>query len=150
MDDDNTTSFWEPCWACRVIAGEPVGCVVIETEEVLVLINPFALTPGHALVVPRGHVENLYELPDELAAPILSTAARVARASKRAFAADGVTLRQNNGAASDQHLFHFHLHVIPRFDGDAGQFDASPQLAGHAEQEAWAARLRLAIEAGRS
>jgi histidine triad (HIT) family protein len=149
MDDDKT-SFWEPCWACRVIAGEPVGCVVSETEQVVVLINPFSLTPGHALVVPRSHVENLYELPDELAAPILSTAARVARAAKRAFAADGVTLRQNNEAASDQHLFHFHLHVIPRFIGDAEQFDVSPQLAGRAEQEAWASRLRLAIDAGRS
>ncbi|MCA1567428.1 MAG: HIT family protein [Acidobacteria bacterium] len=147
---DDKTSFWEPCWACRVMAGEPVGCVVIETEQVLVLINPFALTPGHALVVPRSHVENLYELPDELAAPILSTAARVARAVKREFAADGVTLRQNNEASSDQHLFHFHLHVIPRFSGDTEQFGASPQLAGRAEQEAWASRLRLAIEAVRS
>jgi histidine triad (HIT) family protein len=132
------------------MAGEPVGCVVSETDQVTVLINPFSLTPGHALVVPRRHIENLYELPDELAAPILSTAAKVARASKRAFAADGVTLRQNNEAASDQHLFHFHLHVIPRFDGDIEQFNASPQLAPRTEQEAWASRLRLAIEAGRS
>ena len=146
MDDDKT-SFWEPCWACRVIAGEPVGCVVTATEEVLVLINPFSLTPGHALVVPRRHVENLYALPDELAAPILSTAAKVARAAKRAFAAEGITLRQNNEAASDQHLFHFHLHVIPRFAGDLERFNASPPLADRAGQEAAATRLRLAIEA---
>jgi histidine triad (HIT) family protein len=145
MDDDKTR-FWEPCWACRVIAGEAVGCVVSETEHVLVLINPFSLSPGHALVVPRRHIENLYELPDELAAPILSTAATVARASKRAFAAEGVTLRQNNEAAGDQHLFHFHLHVIPRFAGDGERFNAPPPLAGPAEQEAAAARLRLAIE----
>jgi histidine triad (HIT) family protein len=145
MGDDKTT-FWEPCWACRVIAGEPVGCVVTETEQVLVLINPFSLSAGHTLIVPRRHIKNLYELPDELAGPILSTAASVARAAKRAFEADGVTLRQNNEAASDQHLFHFHLHVIPRFAGDLERFNASPQLAGIAEQEAWASRLRLAIE----
>jgi histidine triad (HIT) family protein len=147
MDDDNKTNFWEPCWACRVIAGEPVGWIVAETEQVLVLINPFSLTPGHALVVPRRHIENLYELPDELAAPILSTAARVARAAKRAFTAAGVTLRQNNEAASDQHLFHFHLHVIPRFAGDLARFNAPPQLASPAAQEASATRLRLALEA---
>ena len=146
MDDDKT-NFWKPCWACRVIAGEAVGCVVAETEHVLVLINPFSLSAGHALVVPRRHIENLYELPDELAAPILSTAAKVARAAKRAFEADGVTLRQNNEAASDQHLFHFHLHVIPRFSGDLERFNASPALAVRAEQEAAAARLRRAIEA---
>jgi histidine triad (HIT) family protein len=144
---DDKTNFWEPCWACRVIAGEAVGSVVIEAEGVLVLINPFAISPGHALVVPRRHVKNLYELSDDLAAPILSTAAVVARAMKRAFAAEGVTLRQNNEAASDQHLFHFHLHVIPRFNGDLERFNAAPQLAGRAEQEAWASRLRLAIEA---
>jgi histidine triad (HIT) family protein len=145
MADDDETNFWEPCWACRVIAGEPVGCVVSETEQVLVLINPFSLSPGHALVVPRRHIENLYELPDELAAPVLSTAASVARAAKRAFAAEGVTLRQNNEAASDQHLFHFHLHVIPRFAGDLERFNASPPLASPADQETWATRLRLAI-----
>jgi len=145
MDDDKT-SFWEPCWACRVLAGEAVGCVVAETERVAVLINPFSLSPGHALVVPRRHIENLYELPDEFAGPILSTAARVARAAKRAFEADGVTLRQNNEAASDQHLFHFHLHVIPRFTGDLERFNAPPpQLASPAEQEASASRLRLAM-----
>ena len=76
---DDETNFWEPCWACRVVAGEAVGCVVCEMEQVLVLINPFSLSPGHALVMPRRHIENLYELPDELAAPILSMAAKVAR-----------------------------------------------------------------------
>ena len=129
-----------------MIAGEPVGCVVAETEEVLVLINPFSISAGHALVVPRRHIENLYELSDELAAPILSTAARVARAAKSAFAAAGITLRQNNEPASDQHLFHFHLHVIPRFDGDLERFNAAPQLAGLAAQEAAASRLRLALK----
>jgi histidine triad (HIT) family protein len=145
--DDGKTSFREPCRACRVIAGEPAGYIVAEWEHVLVLINPFSLAPGHALVVPRRHIENLYELPDELAAPILSTAARVARAAKRAFAAEGVTLRQNNEAASDQHLLHFHLHVIPRFAGDLARFDAPPQLASPAAQQDSASRLRLAIEA---
>jgi len=141
------TSFWEPCWACRVVAGEAVGCVVSATEHMLVLINPFSLSAGHALVVPRRHIENLYELPDELAAPILSTAAKVARAAKRAFDADGITLRQNNEAASDQHLFHFHLHVIPRFAGDIERFNAPPPLASLAEQEAAGSRLRLAMDA---
>ncbi|HEX8457802.1 MAG TPA: HIT family protein [Pyrinomonadaceae bacterium] len=145
MSDDKS-NFWEPCWACRIVAGERVGSVVTETEQVLVLINPYWLTAGHALVVPRRHVENLYELPDELAAPVLSAAARVARAQKRAFAAAGVTLRQNNEAASDQHLFHFHLHVIPRFNGDLARFNAAPALVPSAEQEAAAARLRLFLE----
>ena len=137
--------FWTPCWACRVIGGEPVGHVVAETPEVLVVLNPFPLRSGHALVIPRRHVENLYALPLDLAGPVLSTAARVARALKRAFAADGVTLRQNNEAASDQHLFHFHLHVIPRFLGDDAQFASRPTLADHDRQSETASRLRDAL-----
>jgi histidine triad (HIT) family protein len=144
MEDDKT-SFWEPCWACRVINGEPCGFIVAETRDVLVLINPFALADGHALVVPRKHIENLYGLPDDLAGPILSTAARVARASKRAFAAGGVTLRQNNEAASDQHLFHFHLHVIPRFNGDLERFNSEPVLSEPYEQAEMAKALRAAM-----
>jgi histidine triad (HIT) family protein len=142
---EQTKNFWgghEFCWACRVFNGESPGCVVTESKTVVVLINPFSLTPGHSLVIPRQHVENIYELPDALAAPILSTAARVARAAKRALAADGVTLRQNNEPASDQHLFHFHLHVIPRFVGDGERFSATPQPMSPAEQEAVGARLR--------
>jgi histidine triad (HIT) family protein len=127
------------------MAGETFGCVVDGSPDVLVLLNPFPLNPGHAFVVPRRHVRDLYELPDGLAGPILSTAARVARAARLAFGADGVTLRQNNGAASDQHLFHFHLHVIPRFVGDFERFEAAPRPAGRTEQDEAAARLRASL-----
>lgn len=144
--DEQPTSFWEPCWACRVISGEPVGHVIAATEEVVVLLNPFPINPGHALVVPRRHVRDIYGLPDELTGPILSMAARIARAVKREFTADGVTLRQNNEAASDQHLFHFHLHVIPRVNGDLFGFQGSPELAVDDVQQMIAVRLRGALD----
>jgi histidine triad (HIT) family protein len=129
-----------------VLAGDRPGWKVFENDNVAVLLNPFPLTDGHALVVPRQHVRNLYELPDCLAGPILSTAGRVARAAKEAFCADGITLRQNNDAASDQHLFHFHLHVIPRFEGDQERFSSTPSQVEHREQEAIAVRLRSALQ----
>jgi histidine triad (HIT) family protein len=122
-----------------------VGDIVAEQRDVLVALNPFPLAAGHALVIPRRHVVDLYELPEQLAGPVLATAARVARAAKRAFAADGITLRQNNEAASDQHLFHFHLHVIPRFVDDAARFESVPTLADPAAQREIASRLRVAL-----
>jgi histidine triad (HIT) family protein len=141
-----SSSYWEPCWACRLVAGEPCGHIVYESAEVLVALNPFAINAGHSLVMPRRHIPNIYELPDALAGPILATAAHVARAAKQAFGADGITLRQNNDPASDQHLFHFHLHVIPRRTGDAERFSAPAPLSDEASLAEAAAILRSQLD----
>jgi histidine triad (HIT) family protein len=133
-----------PCWVCAVVDGTTPACVVLDTPAVLVLASPLAMNPGHALVVPRRHVRDVYTLPDELAGPILTTAARVARAAKRAFAADGVALRQHNDTAGGQDVFHFHLHVIPRFTGDAERF-AAPRLIPGDEQARVAERLKVGL-----
>ena len=142
--------FWTPCWACRLVRGEPVGEIVAETADVLVALNPFPVASGHSLVFPRRHVANLYELPDSLAGPLLSMAAWVARETKRALAADGVTLRQNNDAASVQHLFHIHFHVIPRFAGDEARFSVPPVLIDAAVQRVTGSCLRTALASGRA
>lgn len=138
-------SFWEPCWACRAMRGEIAAGVVTETPDVVVVINPFPLTDGHALVLPRKHVANVYEMPDDLAGPVLAMASRIARGAKLAFAAEGITLRQNNDAASDQHLFHFHLHVVPRFEGDSASFNRVPEWITESEQRAMAGKLSRAL-----
>ena len=143
-------AFWRannPCWICRVSAGTAKASIVAQNEELLVLISPMPLNPGHVLVVPRRHVRDLYELPDELAEPILSMAARIARAAKRAFSADGMALRQHNEPAGGQEVFHFHLHVIPRFVGDDSRFNAVPQLITRERQESLAAELRATLGA---
>ncbi len=135
----------DPCWLCRVAANAAKASIVSETADVLVLISPVPINPGHALVIPRRHIRNVYDLPDELAGPILSTAARVARASKVAFSADGISLRQNNDPAGDQEVFHFHLHVIPRFGGDDARPSLRPPLISLEQQESLATKLRAAL-----
>ena len=142
MTASMSSDFWSPCWACRLVAGENCGHLVHETPDVVVALNPFAINPGHSLIMPRRHIPNIYELPEMLAGPILSVAAAVARAAKQAFGADGITLRQNNDAASDQHLFHFHLHVIPRVAGDHVRFGAPAAMVDDESLAAAAARLR--------
>ncbi len=122
--------------------GEFSENIVYENADVIAAINPFSLAVGHTLVMPRRHIQNIYELPDAAAGPILSAAAIVARAAKQILTADGVTLRQNNEAASDQHLFHFHLHVIPRFAGDSERFNSEAQLFSTGEQKVAAAIMR--------
>jgi histidine triad (HIT) family protein len=134
-----------PCWVCAVVDGTTKAFVVFETPSVLVLVSPLSLNPGHTLIVPRRHIRDLYTLPEELAGSILSAASRVARAAKRALSADGITLRQHNDTAGGQEVFHFHLHDVPRFSGDAERFDAPPQLISFREQEDIAGRLRVAL-----
>lgn len=131
-----------PCWICRVSAGTAKAAIVAQTDELLVIVSPMPLNVGHTLVVPRRHIRDLYELPDELAGPLLSTASRMARAAKLAFSADGVTLRQHNEPAGGQEVFHFHLHVIPRFVGDDTRYNTMPRLITREEQESHAAKLR--------
>lgn len=137
------------CWACKAIRGEVPASIVEETPGVVTLVNPRPLVPGTMLIVPRRHVPTLYDLPDELAGPILVTARRAARALKTALAADGVALRQHNERAAGQEVFHFHLHVIPRFAGDAERFAAPPQWISLEEQRSLSERLRAAMGGAR-
>jgi len=134
-----------PCWVCAVVDGTTKAFVVFETPSVLVLVSPLSLNPGHTLVVTRRHIRDLYTLPEELAGSILTAASRVARAAKQALSADGTTLRQHNDKAGGQEVFHFHLHVVPRFTGDAERFDVPPRLISPHEQEDIAGRLRVAL-----
>jgi histidine triad (HIT) family protein len=73
---------------------------------------------GHVLIIPNEHFENIYELPDSLASEIHSLAKSVALAMKATYGCDGVMLRQHNEPAGDKHIWHYHLHVIPRYEND--------------------------------
>lgn len=150
MTEEEKIRAWNnPCWLCLAVAGKAKASVVTETDELVVIAAPLALNPGHALIVPRRHIRDVYELPDELAAPTLQMASRVARAAKRAFNADGMVLRQYNELAGGQEVFHFHLHVTPRFVNDAERFNAPPQLLTPPQQQASARLLRDALEGAR-
>jgi histidine triad (HIT) family protein len=115
------------CPFCAYVVGEfPRELIVYEDEDVIVIPckSQKRSNRGHCLVVTRAHISNIYELPRELSAPILRTVSAAARASKRAFSADGIAVRQNNEAAGGQDVFHLHFHIVPRFSGD--NFDATP------------------------
>lgn len=74
--------------------------------------------PGHPIIVPNDHYENFYDLPEDAASHIIKVAKKVALALKTARKCEGVTITQNNEPAGDQHAFHYHMHVFPRFAGD--------------------------------
>jgi len=115
------------CPFCAYAAGRFRGELVAYADEHVMVMPSRDQRPGnlgHCLVVPRTHVPNIYTLPDDLAAPVLSAVGATARAAKQAFGADGITVRQNNEPAGGQDVFHLHFHVVPRFLGD--DFDVAP------------------------
>jgi histidine triad (HIT) family protein len=106
------------CLFCKIVAGEIPGTIVASDERTVSFMDINPATRGHALVVPRNHARDLLEIDSEDLAAVTEAGRRLARAAKQALGADGVNLLNSCGAAAWQTVFHFHLHVIPRYDDD--------------------------------
>lgn len=94
--------------------------LVYKDNLVSVYVNSFWIdtAKGHVIVVPNDHYENLYDLPSEVGHRIFDVSQKIALTMKKTYRCDGITLRQNNEPAGNQHAFHYHLHIFPRYDGD--------------------------------
>lgn len=106
------------CVFCSIVAGDSPAEVVHEDEHTLAFMDALPMTPGHALVIPKAHVQDLWTLPHELGSPLLATAGSLGRRMVAALGAKGVNLVNNNGRAADQTQFHIHFHLVPRYGGD--------------------------------
>lgn len=106
------------CGFCEIAAGEAPAAIVWEDEAVLCILDLYPATRGHALVLPRRHVESIYAMPEELGASIMAAAVKVAKVIKQRLSPAGLNLIQSNGAAAGQTVAHFHLHLVPRYPGD--------------------------------
>lgn len=123
----------------KILRAEILAHKVFENDLTLAFLDVMPQAPGHTLVIPKAPAENLFDLDPDSGAAVLQTAQLVARAVKQAFSADGIMLNQFNGPSAGQTVFHFHIHVIPRFDGVAlhrhsGTMEVPETLAAHAEK----------------
>jgi len=134
------------CVFCEIVAGQIPSTRVYEDESTLVFMDIGEVNPGHVLVTVKAHVENIFGLNDTLAAAVFRTAARAARAVQKAYAPEGVTLYQANGAAAGQTVFHFHLHLVPRYAQDGMHLTWPAKNPPREQLEANAARLRAALD----
>ena len=107
------------CEFCKIASGEGEASVVYENRSVIVFMDLHPANVGHTLVIPREHWETIYEIPETVLADLFVVVKRVAVAVKRAVEAEGVNVLQCNERAAFQSVRHFHVHVIPRFRGDA-------------------------------
>jgi len=106
------------CLFCKIVARELPSERVDEDERTVAFMDINPATRGHALVVPRQHTADLLEIDAEDLAATIAAAQRLARTAVDRFDADGVNLINSCGAAAWQTVFHFHIHVIPRYEGD--------------------------------
>jgi histidine triad (HIT) family protein len=106
------------CLFCKIVAGEIPATVIASDERTVTFMDINPATRGHALVVPRIHTRDLLEIDQEDLAAVARAAQEQARRAKERLAADGVNLINSCGARAWQTVFHFHVHVIPRYDDD--------------------------------
>jgi histidine triad (HIT) family protein len=118
---------------------------VHEDEHTLAFMDLGQVNPGHVLVAVKAHAENLYALDDAQAGAVLRAAARVARAIREAFKPQGLSVYQANGKAAGQTVFHYHLHLVPRHEGDGMALTWPVKNPARGELEAYAARIRASL-----
>ncbi len=106
------------CIFCKIANGEIPSATVYEDDNFRAILDIAPSHKGHTIILPKIHAANIFELPEDIAKEIFPVAKKVATAIKETTACDGVNILQNNGAAAGQSVFHLHVHVVPRFEGD--------------------------------
>jgi histidine triad (HIT) family protein len=130
------------CIFCKIVAGELPGTIVAEDDRTVAFMDISPATRGHALVVPRRHVADVGAVDDDDLAACFAAARRLAQRAKDALQADGVNLMNSWGQAAWQTVFHFHVHVIPRYADDPLKLPWKPAPGDDAEIAAAADALR--------
>ena len=125
----------DDCIFCKLANGDIPTNTIYEDDDFRVILDAAPAAKGHALILPKNHADNLFTLDDATAGKVLVLARSVAGRMKEVLGCDGVNLVQNNGEAAGQTVFHFHMHIIPRFTGD-GVGLTWKQLSPTAEEQA--------------
>src|SRR5579863_5961651 len=130
------------CVFCRIIQRQLPAIVLMEDEHIIVFLSK----NNHPLVVPKKHLPTIYQLDDLTAAQVMQATVQIARAVKTGLACEGVYLTQANEAAAGQDVFHFHLHVYPRWsDVDFAQQQA-PEEVAEVEKQVSLQKIRSVLE----
>ena len=111
------------CIFCKIAAGEIPSKTIYEDDKFRVILDLGPATKGHALILPKNHYANLYELPEETAGDVMKLAKKMATVMTEKLGCQGFNLMQNNGETAGQTVFHFHMHLIPRYENDGQEIN---------------------------
>lgn len=131
----------DDCIFCKLANGVFPTNKLFEDDDFTVILDASPANKGHALILPKQHYANLFEIDDEVSSKVLPLAKKIATALKEELGCDGINVVQNNGPSAGQTVFHFHVHVIPRYDADDFQIGWPQSEPDAAEQEELAKKL---------
>ena len=123
------------CIFCKIANGEIPSKTIHEDDKFRVILDLGPATRGHALILPKDHYKNIYEIPDETIADAMVLAKKMAIKMTQTLHADGFNIVQNNNEIAGQTVFHFHIHLIPRYDGDGQNINWVPEEMSEEELE---------------
>ena len=135
----------DDCIFCKIANGEIPSATVYEDSICRVILDVNPANKGHALIIPKEHFDNMYSMDAETAAKIFTIATEVAKAQKAELNPDGLNILQNNGEAAGQTVFHFHMHLVPRYIKDNVTMTWIPGKADTEELSALSKALRKRI-----
>ncbi len=110
------------CIFCKIINKEFDANIIYEDDYIIAFLDKFPSNIGHTLIVPKKHIKNIFELDTDTGSKIFSKAIDISNSLKNILGVDDINILQNNGSIAGQTVFHFHLHVIPRFKDDDVNF----------------------------
>ena len=148
MTKQVTTATTKPadCIFCRIVRKEAPASILYEDATALVFLDIRPLNEGHTLIIPKEHYETIYNMPESLVCNVYTIVKRMAIAVKAATKADGITIIQQNGQAAGQEVFHMHVHVVPRFEGQKLPHFRDIPNANREQLEQAAERIRKALK----
>lgn len=123
------------CIFCKIAAGEIPSATIYEDEDFRVILDLGPATKGHALILPKQHFADITQMPEELTAKAFVLAKKIVTFMKGALPSDGYNIVQNNGEAAGQTVFHFHIHLIPRYTNDHAGVGWKPGVLSDAWKE---------------
>ena len=131
----------ENCIFCKIANGEIPSRTLYEDGDFRVILDLGPATRGHALILPKEHAANLFELPEETAGKAMILAKKMAARMKEKLNCDGFNVIQNNGEVAGQTVFHFHMHLIPRYENDGQPIQMKSGEASAEELDAVKAQI---------
>lgn len=148
-DMDKVLIPTDNCIFCQIVKKDIPAKIVYEDEDILAFLDIEPNNPGHTLVIPKKHHQDLFDLPEDILSKLLPAIQKIAEGVRVAVSAPGINIRMNNGSEAGQIIYHAHIHIIPRFKDDGLQPWGHKKVI-EAEMESLHKKIKDAIESKRA